>query len=75
VTLADLIDFTGQVEKLAQLPEEKQERLEQLMDKNNAGRLTKKEQHELQCLVRETQEITLHNARVLAQQQQRLESQ
>jgi hypothetical protein len=36
------------------------------MDTNNQGKLSRKQQRELQDLVRETQEITLHNARVLA---------
>lgn len=74
VTLADLVDFSGQGARLAKLSDEKQRRLGKLMDKNNEGKLTRKEQNELQELVRETQEITLHNARVLAQQQRRLES-
>ena len=74
VTLADLVDFSGQGARLAKLSDEKQRRLGKLMDKNNEGKLTRKEQDELQELVRETQEITLHNARVLAQQQRRLES-
>lgn len=74
VTLADLVDFSGQGFKLAKLSDTKQRRLSSLMDKNNEGKLSKREQGELQDLVRETQEITLHNARVLAQQQRRLES-
>jgi hypothetical protein len=54
------------------LSADKQERLDTLMDKNNQGKLSRKQQRELQDLVRETQEITLHNARVLAEQQRRL---
>ena len=73
VTLADLVDFSGQGAKLATRPDEKQDRLDALMDKNNQGRLGRKEQRELQDLVRETQEITLYNARILAEQQRRLE--
>lgn len=73
VTLADLVDFSGQGATLATLAEEKQQRLDTLMDKNNQGKLGRKEQRELQDLVRETQEITLHNARILTQQQRRLE--
>jgi len=72
VTLAELVDFSGQGAKLEKLSEERQQRLDSLMDKNNEGKLNKKEQRELQKLVRETQEITLHNARVLAEQQRRL---
>lgn len=73
VTLADLVDFSGQGAKLATLPSAKQERLDVLMDRSNEGKLSRKEQRELQDLVRETQEITLHNARILAEQQRRLE--
>jgi hypothetical protein len=73
VTLADLVDFSGQGAKLATLATDKQDRLDALMDKNNQGKLSRKEQRELQELVCETQEITLHNARILADQQRRLE--
>jgi hypothetical protein len=73
VTLADLVDFSGQEAKLATLAADKQDRLDRLMDKNNQGKLSGKEQGQLQKLVRETQEITLHNARILAAQQRRLE--
>ncbi len=73
VTLADLVDFSGQGAKLAKLTADKQDRLDTLMDTNNQGKLSRKQQRELQDLVRETQEITLHNARVLAEQQRRLQ--
>jgi hypothetical protein len=73
VTLADLVDFSGQGAKLAKLTADKQDRLDTLMDTNNQGKLNRKQQRELQDLVRETQEITLHNARVLAEQQRRLQ--
>ena len=62
VTLADLVDFSAQGAKLATLAADKQDRLDALMDKNN-----------LQDLVRETQEITVHNARILAEQQRCLQ--
>jgi hypothetical protein len=55
------------------LAEEKQARLEILMTKNSAGTLTDRERGELQALAREAEEITLANARLLAQQQRRLE--
>jgi hypothetical protein len=73
VTLAELVDFSGQGAKLMILPADKQDQLDALMDKNNQGKLSRKEQRELQNLVRETQEITLHNARILAEQQRRLQ--
>lgn len=46
----------------------KQRRLNTLMAKNNNGRLTDVEQAELQALVREVEEMTLANARMLASQ-------
>ena len=73
VTLAELVDFSGQGAKLVTLPVDKQDRLDVLMDKNNQGKLSRQEQRELQDLVRETQEIPLHNARILAVQQRRLQ--
>ena len=73
VTLADLVDFSGQSAKLATLPVDKQKQLDALMDKNNEGKLTRNERRELQDLVRQTQEITLHNARILAEQQRCLQ--
>ena len=42
VTLADLVDFTGQAAKLAKLPDDKQRRLDALMDKNNQGKLNRR---------------------------------
>lgn len=72
VNLADLVDFSHGDARLAQLSAEKQKRLDALMDKNNKGKLTANERAELSSLVRETQEITLRNARVLAGHQRRL---
>jgi hypothetical protein len=51
----------------------KQDRLDTLMEKNNQGKLKRSERRELQQLVRETQDITLHNARMLAEQQRSLQ--
>ncbi len=48
VTMAELVDFSGQAAKLAMLDADKQGRLERLMEKNNQGRLSRKEQRELQ---------------------------
>lgn len=72
VTVADLVDFAKEGTRLENLPEEKQSRLDALLDKNNEGRLTKRERRELQELVRETQAIALRNARTLASHQRRL---
>jgi DNA-binding Xre family transcriptional regulator len=73
VTLADLVDFSAHGARLAAIAAEKQDRLDLLMDKNNQGKLTRSERRELQDLVRETQEISLRNARILAEQQRRLQ--
>ena len=42
------------------------------MSKNTEGTLTRTEAEELRALVREAEEMTLANARVLAKQKQRL---
>jgi hypothetical protein len=68
------VDFSGESAKLEKLSAEKRRRLDASMRKNNEGKLTKREHSELKQLVRETQEITLHNARILAGQQRRLDS-
>ncbi len=73
VTLADLVDFSARGTKFATLAADKQDRLDALMDKNNQGKLSRNERRELQDLVRETQELTLHNARILAEQQRSLQ--
>lgn len=57
---------------LRAIASEKQTRLDLLMTKNNDGSLNEPERDELQNLVHEAEEITLVNARILAQQQQRL---
>lgn len=73
VPLSDWIVFEEETASLRTLAAEKQNRLDALMTKNNAGSLTATEREELQALVREAEQITLTNARLLAQQQQRLE--
>jgi hypothetical protein len=57
---------------LRTLSPDQQERLEALMAKNNAGRLTEAERDELKSLVREAEQLTLANARLLAAQRQQL---
>ena len=73
VPLSEWIVFEEETGSLRALASEKQGRLQTLMTKNNAGSLIEREREELQALVREAEEITLANARLLAQQQQRLE--
>ncbi len=51
---------------LHKLNAQKQRRLDALMTKNNRGALAPVERQELQALVRETEELALKNARILA---------
>jgi hypothetical protein len=72
VTLADLVDFSAHGAKYASLAADKQAKLDTLMEKSNEGKLNRRERRELESLVTETQELTLHNARILAEQQRNL---
>jgi hypothetical protein len=73
VPLSDWIVFEAELGTLRTLAPETQIRLDDLMTKNNAGSLADREREELRALVREAEEITIANARLLAQQQQQLE--
>jgi hypothetical protein len=68
VPLSELITFETPKAMLYRLSAAKQKRLDRLMAKNNAGQLTGGERDELRVLVREAEEITLANARILAGQ-------
>jgi DNA-binding Xre family transcriptional regulator len=74
VRLSDWIVFQEQSLALHTLDPQKQERLDILMQKNNQAPLTEAERDELRSLVRAAEEILLTNARLLAQQQQRLKT-
>jgi len=74
VALSDLITFETVVENLRRLEAKKQKRLSTLMAKNNDGLLTKNEREELQALVREVEDLSLQNARVLHRQRNLLEA-
>lgn len=74
VPLSDWIVFEDEDGKLRSLSAEKQKRLDILMAQNNAGTMIEAERNELQALVREAEEITLTNARLLAKQRQRLDT-
>lgn len=65
VGLADLIEFTPP--KLERFPAAKQNRMDELMELNNEGKLTAAQRRELEALVEEAEVLTLANARVLAQ--------
>src|SRR5579872_1265350 len=73
VPLSDWIVFAEDDGRLRSLTSDKQERLDKLMAKNKAGQMTEAERNELQLLVREAEEITLANARLLVAQRQRLD--
>jgi hypothetical protein len=72
VSLSDLITFEAQTGNLQILSVAKQQRLDSLMTGNNEGTLTEAEREELRSLVREAEEITLCNARLLQVQQRQL---
>jgi hypothetical protein len=74
VSLADWIVFEEDNGNLRTLSAAQQARLDLLMARNNAGPMTEAERSELQALVREAEEITLTNARLLAKQRQRLDT-
>ena len=70
--LTDWIVFEEETGSLRRLSSDNQIRLDALMAQNNAGSLTDHGRIELQSLVREAEEVTLINARLLAKQHQRL---
>jgi len=73
VRLSDWIVFEEDSGTLRSLTAEQQSRLAILMAGNNQGHLKDVERDELRALVREAEEVTVANARLLAQQQQQLE--
>jgi hypothetical protein len=68
VPLSELIAFIANPVKLQRISAAKQKRLDVLMSKNNDGKLNRTELKELRALVKEAEEITLTNARILAGQ-------
>ena len=72
VPLSEWIVFEEESQTLHTLLPERQARLGTLMAKNNEGVLDASERAELETLVREAEEVTLTNARLLSQQCQRL---
>lgn len=67
VSLSELVDFESDTDALSRLPTVKQDRLDNLMTKNNEGELSVAEQQELQDLVTEAEAVALRNARILKQ--------
>lgn len=70
--LNDLVQTRAVETSLQRLSEEKQQRLDELMDRNTEGLLTKRERKEFQRLVEEAEAVTLANARLLVQEKRRL---
>ncbi len=64
--LTEWIVFEDLSAILISMSEEKQDRLEELMDENNEGRLTEEQRVEFAMLVKEAEETTLENSRALA---------
>ncbi len=74
IRLQDLIQFQKPKFELKHLDPQSQLELDRLMDKNNQGELTKREQARFKALLDEVQKITLHNATMLAEQKRVRES-
>jgi DNA-binding Xre family transcriptional regulator len=74
VRLQDLIQFQKPKFELKRLDPKSQRELDRLMDKNNAGALTKSEQARFKVLLDEAQTISLYNAKALLNQKQLRES-
>ena len=74
IGLQDLIQFQKPKFELKHLDPQSQLELDRLMDKNNQGELTKREQARFKALLDEVQKITLHNATMLAEQKRVRES-
>jgi Cro/C1-type HTH DNA-binding domain len=68
VPLSELITFETPQGTLHRFSAAKQKRLDTLMTKNDNGQLTDGEREERRVLVREAEEMTLANARILAGQ-------
>jgi hypothetical protein len=71
VPLSDLITFETTESWLRRFDATKQGRLDDLMARNNDGRLTPAEQVEFRALAREAEELALSNARMLAGQSEK----
>ncbi len=70
VSLSELIVFRPAEGGFRRISLVKQKRLDYLLDGNNEGTLTKPELEELRRMVRKSEEMTVHNARYLAEQRQ-----
>ena len=68
VRLEDLIQFEEPVFTLQHLDRTSQKELDRLMEKNNQTKLTQKERATFEELLQKVQQITVHNAKILADQ-------
>jgi DNA-binding Xre family transcriptional regulator len=73
VGLEDLIQFQKPRLELQRLNRRSEKELDILMDKNNEGKLTAKEQARFKTLLDEVQKITLYNSKMLVDQKRRHE--
>jgi hypothetical protein len=71
--LSQLITFETPGTPLRRLAAHKQKRLDALLNRNSAGKLTPTQKQELQELVRQAEEIMVANARQLAEERKHLE--
>jgi hypothetical protein len=69
VGLQELIQFQKPKFELRHLDRQSQQELDDLMDKNNGGKLTAREQARFKTLLDEVQKITLYNSKALAEKQ------
>jgi len=74
VRLQDLIQFQKPKFELKRLDPKSQRDLDQLMDKNNKGELTKSEQARFKALLDEVQRMSLYNSKALLNQKRLRES-
>ena len=70
IRLSDLIAFRSPDGSFRHISLVKQKRLDYLMDGSNDGTLTRAERKELERMVRECEEMSLHNTRNLANRRQ-----
>lgn len=74
VEIGELIRFEKPKFELMRLDPASQAELDELMDKNNEGRLTEEEQARFNALLEKVQRITLYNSKLLVDQKRLRES-
>lgn len=71
VGIGDLITFQRPVAQLQRLEPKKQARLDELMSKNNEGKLTTAEKRQFEALADEAHRVSIENARMLLGERRR----